>query len=241
MAGVPGPCPLRVPSLGIVSDHSHCGCTGCSRHLGSVLGTLRTPATCAPGNSASGGSRAVALVSEPPSGSRPAAGRGARRPGAVITAGSSWLDRQGQLRPGRRREVCEQTHPRGKPAAPTSVGGHTALPEPGLSGHRELTLLPGQAARTPGDSLPPATCPLPPSLFLFQNANLAPCGADLDASWGMRGTGSGDPVGLWLGQGSLTGFHKFRSETTPDQGRWQKAVSMVESGSLGQSCPRLSR
>ncbi|XP_054409639.2 actin-binding LIM protein 2 isoform X1 [Pongo abelii] len=37
-----------------------------------------------------------------------------------------------------------------------------------------------------------------------RNANLAPCGADPDASWGMRGTQSGDPVGLWLGQGSLT-------------------------------------
>ncbi|XP_072868642.1 actin-binding LIM protein 2 isoform X9 [Chlorocebus sabaeus] len=37
-----------------------------------------------------------------------------------------------------------------------------------------------------------------------RNANLAPCGADPDASWGMRGTRSGDPVGLWLGQGSLT-------------------------------------
>lgn len=31
-----------------------------------------------------------------------------------------------------------------------------------------------------------AACLLPPSLFLFQNANLAPCGADPDASWGTR-------------------------------------------------------
>ncbi|XP_064344463.1 actin-binding LIM protein 2 isoform X13 [Camelus dromedarius] len=48
-----------------------------------------------------------------------------------------------------------------------------------------------------------------------RNANLAPCGADLDASWGTRGTGSGDPVGLWLGQGSLTCFYKSHSETSP--------------------------
>lgn len=178
--------------------------------------------------------------SEPPSGSRPAAGRGAGRPGAVITTGRSWLDRQGQLRPeGGGRYVS-------KPAAweagsPDKCGRPhgPSRARPQWAPWADPPPRPGR--QEPGNSLYPATCPLPPSLFLFQNANLAPCGADLDASWGTRGTGSGDPVGLWLGQGSLTGFHEFRSETTPDQGRWQKALSIVESGSLGQSCPCLFR
>uniref|UniRef100_A0A671E9S2 Actin binding LIM protein family member 2 n=1 Tax=Rhinolophus ferrumequinum TaxID=59479 RepID=A0A671E9S2_RHIFE len=39
-----------------------------------------------------------------------------------------------------------------------------------------------------------------------RNANLASCGADPDASWGTRGTRSGDPCGLWLGPGVTDTF-----------------------------------
>ncbi|XP_070318577.1 actin-binding LIM protein 2 isoform X12 [Odocoileus virginianus] len=47
-----------------------------------------------------------------------------------------------------------------------------------------------------------------------RNANVGPGGADPDAGWGTRGTGGGDPAGLWLGQGPLTGLHESPSETT---------------------------
>lgn len=66
--------------------------------------------------------------------------------------------------------------------------------------------LPTQAERTQASLPAPAACLLPPSLFLFQNANLASCGADPDASWGTRGTRSGDPHGLWLGPGVTNTF-----------------------------------
>lgn len=51
-----------------------------------------------------------------------------------------------------------------------------------------------RASPGPLPALQPSLAAL--SLFLFQNANVAPCGADPDASWGMRGTRSGDPEGL---------------------------------------------
>lgn len=78
---------------------------------------------------------------------------------------------------------------------------------------------PTPASRSQAGLPAPAACLLPPSLSLFQNANLAPCGADPDASWGTRGTRSRDPCGLWLGQGALTRSHRAHSETPPPQGR----------------------
>uniref|UniRef100_A0A3Q2LHP9 Actin binding LIM protein family member 2 n=1 Tax=Equus caballus TaxID=9796 RepID=A0A3Q2LHP9_HORSE len=75
-----------------------------------------------------------------------------------------------------------------------------------------------------------------------RNANLAPCGADLDASWGTRGTKRGPPVGLWLGQGLLTRFHKSRSGTTSSGAGWQRAPSTKHrgvEGAWGRSFPLL--
>uniref|UniRef100_A0A2I2ZL05 Actin binding LIM protein family member 2 n=1 Tax=Gorilla gorilla gorilla TaxID=9595 RepID=A0A2I2ZL05_GORGO len=50
--------------------------------------------------------------------------------------------------------------------------------------------------RMAGDSFhsPLAKSPDPTFSSTGSNANLAPCGADPDASWGMRGTQSGDPI-----------------------------------------------
>nr|XP_054341231.1 actin-binding LIM protein 2 isoform X15 [Pongo pygmaeus] len=64
-----------------------------------------------------------------------------------------------------------------------------------------------------------------------RNANLAPCGADPDASWGMRGTQSGDPVGLWLGQGSLT--HSTRLVLKPPRPRPAEVSGSAGRGHLG--------
>lgn len=92
---------------------------------------------------------------------------------------------------GRRRHVSKS--PKCAPARPFQSRGARGSGVPTL-----LPLGPGSTkARPPG----PATCLLPPSLFLFQNANLAPCGADPDASWGTRGTRRGDPCGSLAGAG----------------------------------------
>lgn len=60
----------------------------------------------------------------------------------------------------------------------------------------------------------PASC-RPLSLSLFQNANLAPCGADPDASWGTRGTHNGDLCESLARPESLAHVYQSHSETTP--------------------------
>lgn len=61
--------------------------------------------------------------------------------------------------------------------------------------------------------LQPASC-RPLSLSLFQNANVAPCGADPDASWGTRGTHNGDPCGSLARPESLAHVYQSHSETS---------------------------
>lgn len=48
---------------------------------------------------------------------------------------------------------------------------------------------------------------------------------------------AGTPVGLWLGQGSLTRSHKPHSEMGPSRASWQEALSIVQCGEHGGSFP----
>lgn len=85
---------------------------------------------------------------------------------------------------------------------------------------------------------PPTACPMQPascrslSLSLFQNANLAPCGADPDASWGTRGTHNGDPCGSLARLESLAHVYQSHSETTPPGPAGRRLCTMDE-GSPG--------
>lgn len=68
---------------------------------------------------------------------------------------------------------------------------------------------------------PPTARPIQPascrslSLSLFQNANLAPCGSDPDASWGTRGTHNWGPLWSLARPESLAHVYQSHSETTP--------------------------
>uniref|UniRef100_A0A8C6I4Z0 Actin-binding LIM protein 2 n=1 Tax=Mus spicilegus TaxID=10103 RepID=A0A8C6I4Z0_MUSSI len=90
--------------------------------------------------------------------------------------------------------------------------------------------------RMAGDSLysrfpysKPDTLPGPRKDGLdLRNANLAPCGADPDASWGTRGTHNGDPRGSLAWPESLAHVDQSHSETTPPGPAGRRLCTMDE-------------
>lgn len=152
VAGLPGPPPLRGPAL----ECQH------------VTATLMTRGVWARGFTDTG--HPSPLGPARPGDRRPRAGaaaplRGPRGPGQLWGRGAgtrelssqqlrSWWDRQGRPEGGRRRV---STPALGKPAA---------FPEPGLSGHHRLTLVPHPAARTLATACPLQPAPAALSLSL---------------------------------------------------------------------------
>lgn len=142
---------------------------------------LQTPATKPWGRRGVQGAKAPGTASalSHPRGV-PAAELRGQAPGILRAVQQELLGGAGSAQAGRRQPPGAELP--GEGGTPGSGGLHG-----GICGLREPT--------------PPPACLLLPSLFLFQNANLAPCGADPDASWGARGTRRGDPKSL-AGAGS---------------------------------------
>lgn len=208
--GEPGPCPRDVPPPGC--PQSRPLCMECSQHARRAPGAVQTPATEHVGTAGAqgpGGRPPHMLESRTWPGAHWGPYRlkspGTRLRGAIFSwsGGAAWTGRvSGGLGGGEHAPSRASVSRRGGPT-----------PRPRLRG-------PGRDCLRPQ----PASCR---PLFLLQNANLAPCGADPDASWGTRGTRSRDPWGLWLGQGSRTRPHKPHSETTPSRASWQRAPGIA--------------